>query len=275
VGRADESEDMTANYHFEEVTHAQDIQAQRMVDDLVGPSAEISSGLSMSVESVLDHDDPPTPPEQVQLEPHTVMSTSPFPVGTDTANVLLEAVREFSQTGSKSSLLRSNPVSNLGTPGQRSQTQSQVQSPALAQQALLSPLPGRDSALRSSPMPAPNVGGHSRVHSSESIKSRVSMIWMQEDARSPEHPTECTVPSHGGKVNLGNGTFGILDHLASSADGASMDYGMRSALLFGAANSPWTMTGQESKRLSAESAQMGTPSRVVMPSWRTKVNPLT
>jgi len=275
VGRADESEDMTANYHFEEVTHAQDIQAQRMVDDLVGPSAEISSGLSMSVESVLDHDDPPTPPEQVQLEPHTVMSTSPFPVGTDTANVLLEAVRKFSQTRVKSRLPRSNPESNLGTPGQRSQTQSQVQSPALAQQALLSPLPGRDSAPRSSPMPAPNVGGHSRVHSSESIKSRVSIIWMQEDARSSDHPTDSTVQSHGGKVNLGNGTFGTLDHLASSADGANMDYGMRSALLFGAANSPWTMTGQESKRLSAENAQMGTPSRAVMPPWRTKVKPLT
>lgn len=266
---------MTADYNIEDVTHAQYLQAERMVDDLVGPSAEVSSGLSMSVESILERDDPPTPPEHGQLKSRTLISTSSFPVGTDTANVLLEAVRKFSQTGVNSRSSWSNPLSNLGTPGQRSQTQSQVQSPALAQQALLSPFPGFDSMPRSSPVPASGLGCHSRVHSSESIKSRGS-IWMQEDDRSSQQPADTAITSHGGKANLGNGTFGTLDHFANSANGASMlDYGMRSSLLFGAANSPWTMTGQESNKLSPENAQMGTPSRTVVPSWRTKAKPLT
>lgn len=93
------------------------------------------------------------------------------------------------------------------------------------------------------------ISAFSNVHSRNgSMDSVHSGIWTPDPSWLSWNPTS-------GKPStpLGNGTFRQVS-AGEAAD--STDYGLSSSLLFGAGNSPWTTTGQESHKVSTVSPRV-------------------
>lgn len=222
----------------------QDAEAERMVAELVGNAGSFVPDPSNGSQPQHSADDPQTPPDASVPYSSDTKAASSFPAGSTTVQELLSAAQRCSpnaQRPTSSSRSRSSRHSGASTrPGNHDP----------------SPRPSTLTRLVQSPVIlSRRTSNHSRVHSSESVTSHASAwcatpngSYRPNNANGAATPHNYKTP-HGPLTPtlgpMGNGTFGTA---------ASTDYGMNDTLLFGASkNSPWSMTGSESKRLSAGS----------------------
>lgn len=197
-----------------------DFDAQRMVDSIVGIE-DLAAQLSDDTQRMATMD--------VGL---SGVDTSPFPVGTHTANDLIAAVRNYSQTR-KSGIVKGSVPMFPGL-GLHSPHSSGIASPAFGPRSFPSPNPALAFPAQSpdashaelkprpngTPRAPPGLSHHSRMNSNDSNTSAVfpDATWSsyqptETPGAASKHPHRRSLYNDRG---LGNGTFGDLTYRRES-----------------------------------------------------------
>lgn len=256
----------------------QDEDAERMVTDLVGPSSSIASEPS----------DPPTRPGSSYHGSSATKTASSYPAGSATVDELLTVAKSFSprsappiptscSPSSRPSIIHRPTSSDTGVPEQAQHTLRKspaadsptLQGPTLLQRTTAPKHPTIPKSSHGKPptLTSRTTSEHTRIQSTGSAASWQSVgvssadgSWnLHHPSYSKENQTPKSIlpvtPNTNNATTAVNGAPGTWE-----TDTALTEYGMGSTLLFGAGNSPWSMTGDETKRLrSTGSPGFGSP----------------
>lgn len=262
----------------QETENAEDIEAERMVESIVGLPEDSPPFQHPNLER---HTAPETPARPPPMSSSTFGTASPFPVGSNTvADIMATTFRQASPRSNGTVMARSmsgsRPTSQLQSPAfapilprqpsdgsdrsNRSTTHIDMQRiwetqydgggpPGLARQSGLSP------SLATRPSPLALNKTHSRGNSNELNPS----IWTPHASGTSGIPSKSEATSmsrSSSSRNLGNGVFfGAASPTGAELQQTGTDYGFNSSMLPSPTpnTNPWNIDHRSGKRFSAGS----------------------